>query len=197
MRSTGSIVIRKALKMPVTDQSVYLGPLDRNARSALYRDEMRFSERVGEIAGICFTILVVGFFAAHLLWDTGFFTSEFAAFDIILFFSAISFGIVTAVARAVVGRRNAVRPIEIAGYVLGAFFSFWFLVSFPFDFSHFGDVLPFAFGFMFSWIPRALGMAALLVGGLACVVAIVYVTVLFLKVHSMLLDRAGTRSRAA
>lgn len=161
----------------------------RKARTALFKDEMMFSERVGEIAGIVVTVLVIGFFLAHLLWHSGFFTAEFGTLEILLFYSSISFGIVTAILRAVLGRRNVIRPLEISGYILAVAFCAWFYYLFPFNFSHFGDVVPLSLGFLISWIPSVLVKIMLILGAIGSAVAAVYVSFLYLRVRSMLIIR--------
>jgi len=54
-------------------------------------------------------------------------------------------------------------------------FSFvWLLVVFPFDFSHFADVLPESLRFLLQWITNDIGWALLLIGAILMAVAAVY-----------------------
>lgn len=159
---------------------------ERSARTAFYRNGMKASERIGELAGIIAAILVVMFFVAHQLWSTGFFTSEFGNFEIVLFYSALSIGMVTSATRALLGKRNETRPLEIAGSALAAVFCFWFYTIFPFNFAHFGDVVPLSLGFLISWIPWLLAKILLLIGGVGATVGAVYDTALFFRVRAML-----------
>lgn len=179
----------------IMNENGYLNWFDRSARSAFFKDEMRLSERIGETAGIVATILIIGFFLAHLLWHSGFFTASFGAFEIVLFYSSVSFGIVLATTRAILGRRNRVRPLEIAGYILAVLFCVWFYYVFPFNFSHFGDVVPLSLGFLISWIPDLLVRIVLIIGAIGSAVAAVYVTFLYLRVRSMLNRRGSFRFR--
>ena len=179
----------------IMNEDGYLNWFDRSARSAFFKDEMKFSERMGELAGIVVTILVMGFFLAHLLWHSGFFTAKFGTLEVVLFFSSISFGIVLAITRAILGRRNMVRPLEIAGYILAVLFCAWFYYLFPFNFAHFGDVVPLSLGFLISWIPNILVQIVLVLGAVGSAVAAVYMTFLYLRVHSMLNGRQTIRYR--
>ncbi len=164
----------------------YMGWFERSARTAVFKDEMKLSERLGELAGITVTFLFALFFVAHQLWGTGFFTENFGSFETALFYAAIAFGIVTGASRAVLGRRNEIRPLDIAGYVLGAVSCFWFFTVFPFDFTHFGDVIPFSLGFLISWIPALLVKVFLVIGCVGATAGAVYVSLLYLRVRMLL-----------
>lgn len=159
---------------------------ERSARTAFYKDDMKFSERTGELAGIVATVLIIGFFLAHQLWHSGFFTAKFGPLETLLFYSSIAYGVVTAAMRAVLGRRNAIRPLEVAGYTLAVMFCVWFYYLFPFSFAHFGDVVPLSLGFLISWIPNLLVKVVLVLGAIGSAAAAVYVTFLYYRVRSML-----------
>lgn len=158
---------------------------DINTRKALYQDELKNSERLGELAGIIVIVLVVLFFIAHQMWNTGFFTSEFGLFEAALFYSAISFGMITAAVRALTGRRNTARPLEVAGFLLTAVFCLWFLEIYPFDFAHFGDVVPLSLGFLISWIPEMLVKVLLAIGAFGAICGAIYAAALLLNIHSL------------
>ena len=167
----------------------------RTARTAVLKDEMKLSERTGEVAGIVVTVLTVFFFVAHQVWNTGFFTAGFGPFETVLFYASISFGIVTGTARAVLGKRNKIRPLDVSGYILAALFCFWFFTVFPFDFTRFGDVVPLLLGFLISWIPGLLVKVLLFIGGVGAVAGAVYVTALYFRVRSLIMNKSMYRER--
>lgn len=181
--------------MPSAYESSELGWFGRMARTAVFKDQMKLSERMGELAGIFVTILIVFFFIAHQVWNTGFFTTGFGPFEMGLFYASISFGIVTATARAVLGRRNEIRPLEISGFILAAVFCFWFFTAFPFDFTHFGDVVPLSLGSLISWIPGLLVKVLLFLGGVGAAAGAVYTTALYFRVRSLLRGMGAHRER--
>lgn len=170
----------------VMQQTGYTDWFQRVTRTAYYRDRMKYSERIGEGAAIVATALVVAFFLAHQLWNTGFFTSAFGPFEIALFYAAISFGVVAAAARALLGRRNWARPLEVSGMLLAVLFSAWFFAVFPFDFSHFGDVVPLSLGFLISWIPAVAVKVLLVAGAVGATAGAIYTSILFFSVRSMI-----------
>src|SRR3989304_10050023 len=103
------------------------------ARRASNKDHLSFSGGVGECLGIVVISLLVLFFRENQMQNTGFFTSNFGLTESFLFYGSALFGVVTGAARSLVGRRNAVRPLEIFGELLWAFASYWLLLVFPFD----------------------------------------------------------------
>ncbi len=106
------------------------------ARTVVFKDQMKHSERMGGQAGIFVTMLIVFFFIAHQVRNTVFFTTGFGPFEMGLFYSSIPFGIVTATARTTPGKRNEIRSLEISG------------------------------GSLISWIPGLLVKVLLFTGGL-------------------------------
>lgn len=167
-------------------QTGYTDWFQRVTRTAYYRDRMKNSERRGEGAAIVATALAVSFFLAHQLWGTGFFISAFGPFEIALFYAAISFGFVAAAARALQGRRNRARPLEVSGILLAVLFSAWFFAVFPFDFSDFGDVVPLSLGFLISWIPAGGVKVLLVAGAVGATAGAVYTSIPFFSVSSMI-----------
>jgi len=153
------------------------------ARRASNKDHLSFSERVGECLGIVVISLLVLFFRENQMQNTGFFTSNFGLTESFLFYGSALFGVVTGAARSLVGRRNAVRPLEIFGELLWAFASYWLLLVFPFDVAHFPDLMPGVLRFPFSWLTNDIARLLLLIGVIAGLLQAIYTTWLFLAVR--------------
>jgi hypothetical protein len=149
---------------------------------ALKKDRLTLSERGGEVVGILCIALFVWFFRENQIQNTGFFTSKFGPMESFLFYGSMLFGVVTGSARALIGRRNVVRPLEVVGALLWASASYWFLQVFPFDFSHLPDLLPDAIKFLLGWLTNDVAMLLLIIGVVCGVVQAVYTTWLFLTV---------------
>ena len=138
---------------------------------------------MGECVGVTAIALLLIFFIENQLQQTGFFTSNFDTTDMVLFYGPASFGIVEGLARAAIGRRNPVRPLEIIGALLWALASYWFLQVFPFDFAHFPNLLPAAVRFLFWWLTNDVARLILLIGVVAGLLQAIYTTSLFLTVR--------------
>ena len=82
------------------------------------KDIIPFPDKVGQIVGMAFIVIIVAFFVKHQNDSTGFFTSEFGTGETIVFYAAALFGLLTGSAKIVVGRKNKVRPIEMVGNML-------------------------------------------------------------------------------
>jgi hypothetical protein len=150
---------------------------------ALKKDRLTLSERGGEVVGILCIALFVWFFRENQIQNTGFFTSKFGPMESFLFYGSMLFGVVTGSARALIGRRNVVRPLEVVGALLWASASYWFLQVFPFDFSHLPDLLPDAIKFLLGWLTNDIARVLFIIGLVCAVVQAIYTTWLFLTVQ--------------
>ena len=102
------------------------------------------------------TFLVVGFFLAHQLWSTRFFTTAFGPAEIVLFYASILYGIVTT-SSAIFFREDRAIILQLVGAVLWTVTTVWLYVIFPFNFTHVADVVPGALQFLLSWITQGIG----------------------------------------
>ena len=159
---------------------------ERHAKSIKDKDEMSLSQRGGEVAAIVVSSLILAFFAAHQVWNTGFFTSSFGPAEMVLFYGAGLFGIATSFVRMAVGRRNAVRPLEVIGAVFWASASLWLLWVFPFNFANLGKALPSSLQFLLSWVPNPLGQWILAIAAVAGIAQAIYTTILYLRVRQLM-----------
>jgi hypothetical protein len=150
------------------------------------RDRMRIGERFGEVVGVFVSLLILLFFWENQVRGTGFFTSAFRLPEQFLFYGPAVFGVLVSLARAVYGRRNAIRPLEIlqAAFLVTA--AFWLYSVFPFDFAHFTDLLPGAIRPAFFWATDAVASIVLLLAGIGSLANLVYTSVLFATMRAQL-----------
>lgn len=158
------------------------------------RDRLRAGQRAGEVFGVFVSFLVLLFFIENQVRGTGLFTSRFGLSDQALFYGTWVVGMLASLTRAAYGRRNAARPIDVLAGALLAVTSFWFLSAFPFDFSHFPDLLPASVRFAFWWVSNPVGKVALVLGGIGGLASMLYNAVMYAVVRSR--QRYGGTSRS-
>ena len=100
-------------------------------------------QRVAEpIFSLIAMMLLCGFFAAHQLGHTGFFTEAFGPLEMFCVYGPILLTLAAPFARGLTGRRNPGRPLEAVTSLCTALAALWLLHVFPFDFTHFANVFP-------------------------------------------------------
>jgi hypothetical protein len=156
------------------------------AQKEAKRDHMSLSERGGEIAALIGTILVALFFYAHQAWATGFFTSAFGPTEVLFLYGSIFAGMAGPIARLVTGRRNISRPSELAASVFWIVSSLWLFNVFPFNFTHFADVIPGFLQFLVKWITNDIARVVFALGIAGGVVFTVVNAGLYLLVRDIL-----------
>jgi len=147
------------------------------------KDHLKFSERVSEFIGAFLMLLAALFFISHQILSTGFFTSRFRSSEALLFYLPILIGVTACIVRGVIGIRNAVRPLDVAGNIAWFIAASWLLIVFPFDFSHLADVLPSSFKFLLAWISDDFGKIILALAGVAGFFNAIYSSILYLFVR--------------
>ena len=101
------------------------------------------NERVFGIGIVIVSVLMIIFFVSHQIQQTGFFTSKFGAFEMLLLYGFWIFWITTAGLESILSQRLLSRIVDTFGGIIFATISIALLfVIFPFDFSHLADVLP-------------------------------------------------------
>ena len=114
--------------------------------------------RTAEVATtVFFTILVLGFYMAHYVWSTGFFTNAFTPLLAGIFFASILSTIATVSAKALTLRKDIIALVELIGAGLLALAAYWFYEAFPLDFNHVSDVVPAQLQFLLNWITNDIG----------------------------------------
>jgi len=153
------------------------------------KDIIPFPDKVGQIVGMAFIVIIVAFFVKHQNDSTGFFTSEFGTGETIVFYAAALFGLVTGSAKIVVGRKNKVRPIEMVGNMLWIVASIWLLTVFPFDFNYLPDVLPEYLQPLLDWMSDDIGKILLVLGIIGGWIALFVTTMLYIFVGKKLAEQ--------
>jgi len=157
--------------------------LARKAEAEAKTDVIPSSDRAGNAAGAIVALIVVWFFYAHQSSSTGFFTTRFGPSEAFLFYFSIALGAAASVARAIIGRKNAVRPLDVLGTAFVALTIAWMLSVFPFDFSHFADVLPKALQFVLRWVSNGIVKALMTIGIIPACIMTVYTAILYVFVR--------------
>lgn len=163
-------------------QNQKLGWAEKEAR----RDYLRKSARGGEGASVVGIVLVALFFYAHQAWSTGFFTAGFGSLAAFLLYGSIILGVAGPVARSVTGSRNSARPPEIFASIFSTISGAFLLVYFPFNFVHFGDVIPDFLRFLVSWITNDIAWILLAIGTVGGIFFVSVTSILFLKIRALL-----------
>ena len=153
------------------------------------KDRLRISERTGELFGVVISIVVFLFLYENQLRGAAFFTSSFDSTAQFFFYGPLFTGMALSFARAIHGRRNAIRPFDCLNMLFLAVAAFWLLSSFPFDFSRFGELFPSGVQFVFGWLSNDIGRALFILAGVASLINVGYTAVLYTAVRGDL----GTR----
>jgi len=155
----------------------------RRAEAEAKKDSLSFSERAGEGVGVLGVLLFLVLWVAHQTSSTGFFTSKFGPAETFLFYVPAVLGVVTPIAKVVVGRKNMLRPFETFQMGLGAVGGVWLFVVFPFDFSHLADVLPDFLQFLLLWISNDVAKVLMAIGIIGLSAAAAYSVMLYVFVR--------------
>ena len=129
----------------------------------LNKEYLTRAERWGGLVIVVAMLLLATFFEAHQYGATGFFTSEFRALEMLALYGPIYLSLIAPIVRAVMGRRNPGRLWEALSSLALAVGSYWLWQTFPFDFTHLGDVFPAVLRLPFSWVTDNIGRVLLLV----------------------------------
>ena len=121
-----------------------------------------------------FTALVFGFYLAHYVMSTGFFTSSFTPLLAAIFYTSVLWTIVNVSFKAATPRKDIVALAEFVGSVLFAVTAAWFFVAFPLNFVHVADVVPGSLQFPFAWLTNDIGR---IIVGLVFIVSIIALAV--------------------
>ena len=173
------------------DGNASAGWFQRHVRKEAEKDVLALSERIGQIAGVVIGLLFAWYFLD--LYDSGsdFFTSDFDDLDAVLFFGIAFLGVVPGLIKAIMGRKNSVRPLDVALSVGVLVVLAWFLYAFPFDFAYLSEGLPESIQFLLDWIGNEEAKAIMAIGLVVNLVLIPYTTALYFGVRRTLIGRTG------
>ena len=113
---------------------------------------LSLSQRFGEMVSVAIVLLILAFYVYNQVANTGFFTSKFGGWEMFAFYGSILLSLVPSIGRAIIGRRNPIRPYEAGTNLFFAFASLYLLLVFPFNFAHLTDALPLGTHFVLSWV---------------------------------------------
>ncbi len=157
----------------------------RHAESEAKKDVIKLSGRAGELIGIFCILILLIFFIIHQTSSTGFFTSKFGRLEQFLFYGSLSFGIITSIGKIIIGRKNAIRPLEVFGEIFRGIALLWLLHVFPFDFTHLTDILPEFLRLITIWISNDIAKIFMIIGIVGSFVNALYVIALYVSIHSL------------
>jgi hypothetical protein len=143
------------------------------------RDRMLPGQRGGEVGSVLISFLVLLFFIENQAKGTGFFTSQWGLTEQALFYGTWLVGAAVSLARAAVGRRNPVRPLDALYGAMLAVTALWLLRVFPFDFAHFPDLLPAVVRPAFFWLTNPVGAVLLVLGAIGGFASMLYNAVVY------------------
>jgi len=156
------------------------------------KDEVPSSERIGQIFGVAAGVIVLAFFGIHQTRPTGFFTEDFGTGDALLVYALIVSSMLSPMVRLVFGLKNIARPIDAAGMVFAFVAGLYFLVTFPFDFTHFAEPLPRALEPLLDWISGTFAKWVLGISVVAIPFFSVYTFLLYVGVKKRLSEIGRT-----
>ena len=131
---------------------MFRGLFQRHVDTVAGKDELKSSDRFGNVAGVLSGFIALSFFLIHRGRPTGFFTEDFGALAAFLLFAPQILVLLHMAGQAIVGRQNVLRPLEAGNQALSLVSVAYLFTLFPFDFSHFADPLPRFLEFTISWI---------------------------------------------
>jgi hypothetical protein len=150
------------------------------------KDRLPMPERVGQLAVVPFTLIALWFFYEHDSRPTGFFTDGFGGLEAGLFYAIMVIGLAPPVLRFMLGRKNPARLVDIAQMAFFVVAGIYLLSRFPFDFTHFADVLPDYLQPAVDWVTDGIAKFATVVALLAMAVAIPYNWLMYVFVRQRL-----------
>jgi cytochrome bd-type quinol oxidase subunit 2 len=160
------------------------------------KDEVSPSERIGQLFGVVVGAIVIAFFAIHQTRPTGFFTDDFGTVDAALLYALIVLGMVSSLVRFVFSRKNVARPFDVAGMAVFFVAGLYFLVAFPFDFTHFAEPFPRALEFLLDWITGTFAKWVIGIGVVASPFFSVYTFLLYVGVKKRSSEIDATSAKA-
>ena len=159
----------------------------KNRFSKTVEDELSDDIASDDIAASIILIVVIGlvglYFIAHQMSSTGFFTSKFNTFDMVMLYGILIYWITTSVL-ILLGQKHPSRNLDSYGGLFFATFAYaWLFLVFPFDFTYFADILPVFLRFLLQWISNEIALVLLVLLFIGHLVAAVYSLILRLFVR--------------
>ncbi|NLT38555.1 MAG: hypothetical protein GXX95_10435 [Methanomassiliicoccus sp.] len=153
------------------------------------RDRLGLLERLGNVLVPIITVAVALMFLDVQAKDLGFFTSGFGTVEQLAFYGSLLFGMVPSLVRAIIGRRNLGRLMDIISSVVFITAGSYLLTVFPFDFPHLWEYLPTALEAILSWISNDMMKIFLTIAIVITAISTVYNIIMYWKVRRELRSR--------
>jgi hypothetical protein len=147
------------------------------------KETLDLLQRWLEIVLMVAMLLLFAFLAYHQLANTGFYTAKFGTLEMVCLYGPILLAVTAPLVRAVSGRRNPARPLEVAANLFLAVGSLWLLNVFPFDFTHLADALPGPSRSLFGWVTNDVGKILLILQVIVGPTSAIFTTVKYLSVR--------------
>lgn len=162
-----------------------------NVRREADRERLGIGERLGNVVGLIIIAAVALVFMDVQAKDQGFFTPGFGTAEQLAFYGSLLFGIVPSVVRAIFGRRNIGRLMDIINSAV--FITAWsyLLTVFPFDFPRLWEYLPTALEAITSWISNDLVRLFIIIAMVITAISMVYNIIMYWEVRRELRSRKG------
>ncbi|MFX0086526.1 MAG: hypothetical protein ACFFAU_12720 [Candidatus Hodarchaeota archaeon] len=142
-----------------------------------------------DIAASIFLIVVNGliglYFIVHQIGSTGFFTSKFSIFEMVMLYGTLLYWITTSLL-ILLGQKHPSRDLDSYGGLFFATFAIaWLFIVFPFEFTYFADALPDFLRFFLQWISNEIALVILVLLFIAHLILAVYSLILRLYVRKI------------
>jgi hypothetical protein len=163
----------------------------KNRFSNTAKEELSDKIEANDKMASIFLIMINGLFGLYLIVHqtafTGFFTPTFSAFEMFMLYGVFFYWIVTSVL-ILIGQKNPSRDLDSYGGLFFATFAIgWLIVVFPFEFSHFADLIPDFLRFLLQWISNEIAIMLLI---------LLFIIHLILAVYSLILRLYVRKARA-
>ena len=147
-------------------------------------DTIEYNQRVFGVVILIIAFLAIIFFINHQMGSTGFFTTKFGMVEMIMMYGYLIAVMISGTLFGVLGRKHLSRYFDALGGMLFAAVAItWLLVVFPFEFTHFADVLPDFLRFLAQWISKDIARVVMVIGILVHLVGQVWMGLLFVYVR--------------
>ena len=132
-------------------------------------------DRFTGIVLVVVSVLLILYFVAHQIGSTGFFTPKFGTLEMFMLYGSLAAWITTGSLDGIFGQRLLSRLFDVFfGLIFLTISLVWLLLTFPFNFTYFADVMPDFLRFLVQWISDDSARGIMVVGIILLIVAEIY-----------------------
>lgn len=128
-----------------------------------FPDVVTSGERLGEALIIAGMVILTGFFVIHQVTRTGFFNEKFGTLEMILLYVPLLLALMDSAGQIITGHHRPARLFEVGSGLLLGVAALWYLIVFPFDFTHLADAIPQGLRFLLAWVTNDIGRIVLII----------------------------------